>query len=198
MSDNRTILPPYKQTSELIFDYLFVCRIPNLGSMSPDYVKHFGVPTTGDKAVDKVLANQKITVAINIATMVGYHKESIPVSIVAIDDVKKIYDYISVHLTFWKEQLEVGINIGNAPIDDLVNMDAFANDVYEHAKHQFTFAMANSLMVRHMSSSMRFSNQTFFAAPTTGIKEIKEEDLPKRVSLAEGFKSRIIGSKIWS
>ena len=115
-----------KPTSYYIWEPLFRCRVPQLQTTSKEYLRHFGMPTTGNDAYDKDLANQLIDTAIPIAKMVEYFTKGIPVYIVKQADVKTIYEYIENHLLAWKRQLEQGVNIGGAPVDDLIAMDAFA------------------------------------------------------------------------
>lgn len=190
-----------------IFEYLYKVRIPNLQSMSPDYIKHFGMPTSGDAGIDAALANQLITTMLPISKMVDYHREGVAVYVVRQVDVKEIYDHISRHLHAWREQLEHGLNIGSAPIDDLIAMDEFANSVYDHAKYQFTRDTVDSLLLRQMSSTVRLNRDNFFKTkpPTEtnvdgrGISRIHaaEDDLPARESLTDIFRDRKIGRKLW-
>lgn len=203
MSNNN---PPI-DTASYLFDYLFKCRIPNLQTMSVEYIAFFGMPTTGDQGIDKELADQWITTMINISKMVEYHKQGISIKIAKYEDVKTIYNYISLHLQAWKRQIEDGINLGDAPIDDLIDLDAFANTVYDHAKYQFTRDIADSILARHMSSIVRFNKNNFFKteAPKEtsedGITRINAEEIdphPKRESLADIFKDRKIGARRWS
>ena len=194
-------------TASYLFDYLFKCRIPNLQTMSVEYISFFGMPTTGDQGIDKELADQWITTMIPISKMVDFHNQGISIKVVRYEDVKVIYNYISLHLQAWRKQIEHGINLGDAPIDDLIALDAFANTVYDHAKHQFTRTMADSILARHMSSIVRFNKDNFFKteAPkentSDGITRINSEEVdphPKRESLADIFKDRKIGARKWN
>lgn len=195
-------------TSTYIFDYLFKCRIPNLQTMSEEYIRFFGMPTTGDPSIDKAMADQWITTMIPISKMVEYSKQGITIKVVKYEDVKTIYSYISLHLQAWKNQIGNGINIGNAPIDDLIDLDAFANIVYDHAKFQFTRDIADSILERQMSTITRFNKSNFFKpdikvkdSDGDGITRINSEpvdNFPKRESLSDIFKDRKIGYRKWS
>lgn len=199
---------PVIDTSNYIFDYLFKCRIPNLQTMSEEYIRFFGMPTTGDPSIDKAMADQWITTMIPISKMVEYSKQGITIKVVKYEDVKTIYNYISLHLQAWKNQIGNGINIGSAPIDDLIDLDAFANIVYDHAKFQFTRDIADSLLERQMSGITRFNKSNFFK-PDIKINETGSDNItrinsepvdnyPKRESLSDIFKDRKIGYRKWN
>jgi len=196
-----------KDTAAAIFTHLFMCRIPNLQSMSVDYIKHMGMPTTGDPKIDAELANQLITTYLPISKMVEYFKDNVPVYITKKEDVKLMYRYISNHLTAWKQYLNVGLNLGNAPIDDLILLDQFANTVYDEAKYEFTRETANSLLLQHMTNTVRVNRTNFFKSspqsPSMGADGVTtinaDEDVyPKRESLSELFKDRRVGRKVWN
>ena len=198
---------PVIDTSTYIFDYLFKCRIPNLQTMSEEYIRFFGMPTTGDPSIDQAMADQWITTMLPISKMVEYSKQGITIKIVKYDDVKVMYNYISLHLQAWKNQIGNGINVGDAPIDDLIDLDAFANLVYDQAKYQFTRDIADSLLERQMSTITRFNKSNFFKPDIkindsgdniTRINSEPVDNYPKRESLSDIFKDRKIGYKKWN
>ena len=192
-----------------IFDHLFLCRIPNLGSMSPEYIRHFGMPTSGDAGVDNEMKNQLITTYLSIAAMATHFKNGVNVYIPRQADIRLMYDYITDHLTAWKNSLSRGLNRGDAPIEDLILLDQFANNIYEYAKWQFTEETANSLFVRNIAEVSKYNKFNIFKTPLpvkdnvkvnteTGATTVNAEpDLPKRESMADVFKSRQYGGQIW-
>jgi hypothetical protein len=178
--------------------------------MSVDYIKIFGTPTVGDKAIDKELTSQWFTTMATISTMVDYYKNGINIKIVNYKDIKDIYDAINAHLLGWKKRLEQGINVGNAPIDDLIAMDEFANLVYVHARHEFTRDIVDSLLAQKMSSLVNISKDGFFnrnilstqlSDTSSGIITINkadEEELPERESISGLLTSRVFGGRRWT
>jgi hypothetical protein len=198
-------------TTKNIWEYLFLARVPLLESMSVEQLRRTGVRVSGNKRDDENIKKEWLTTYLSISKMVDYHREGTLVKIVNYSDLPIIYDFISKHLSAWKEQLEYGINIGNAPIDDLVDMDTFATAVYEHAVHQFSRDQANSLIARHMAGLSAVTRQNFFRQDSlnrylgtdnvkvdengvTHISNINEQEkVPERESLGEFFKDRMIG-----
>lgn len=198
---------PVIDTSAYIFEYLFKCRIPNLQTMSEEYIRFFGMPTTGDPSIDQAMADQWITTMLPISKMVEYSKQGITIKIVKYDDVKVMYNYITLHLQAWKNQIGNGINVGDAPIEDLIDLDAFANLVYDQAKYQFTRDIADSLLERQMSTITRLNKSNFFKPDIkindsgdniTRINSEPIDNYPKRESLSDIFKDRKIGYKKWN
>jgi len=190
-------------TETLIFDYLFMVKIPHLLSRSESDIRNFGVRMSGDKKVDQALAGQLLTTAISIAKMVEYHKQGIPIRVVKYTDVPTIYDYISKHLDAWKVHLENGLNTGDAPIDDLVAMDEFANLVYDKAKFQFTRETANSILLRSMTGKLSINQSNFFKQNTKANEVINGTTEPDKMKPDEdqyperkGYSSFLTGSTL--
>ena len=203
-------IDPKVDSAFYIFDYLFECRIPNLESTSVDYIRHFGTPTTGDQRIDNELANELITTFLPIATMVEHYKNGVRVYIPRYEDLTFMYDCVSNHLNAWKTRMEHAINIGEAPIEDLIDLDQFANALYDKAKYQLTPDIIDSLFMRHISSNTRLNKGGLFKdspkpldttkqAPdgTVQLNSEKDSRYPERTSLTDLFKDRIVGTKSW-
>ncbi len=178
-----------KPTGWYIWEIYYLVRIPKIDTISTFELKTYGMYTTGNKELDKSVANEWITTYFNIAKMVEHFEEGTGLAIVKYSDIKEIYEHIENHLNAWKKQLSSGLNIGNAPIDDLVAMDEFANSVYEHAKYNFKRDEVNDIMKRSMAgildiNSFNFFNKKIVKEDTTE----EEEQYPAR----ESFKDNLI------
>ena len=182
--------PIQEDTTSLLWDYYFSVKIPYLQSTSEDYLRIYGMPSTGNKQIDMEVANSWISTMANIATMVDHFKEGTPVRVVKQSDTKIIYDHISRHLENWKNKLQYGINIGEAPIEDLISMDRFANTVYEYAKYQFTPETISSLIGRDLSNVLGFTPSTFFKPGTVEVVHMPSDRLNTK-SLASGAEEGI-------
>lgn len=198
------ILPPVDTTVRL-FDYFYKVRIPYLQSRSIDDIRTYGVVLSGVPEIDNDIQNQWITVMLTINSMVEYYKQDVPIKVCLQSDIKEIYDSISEHITAWQSRLQRGINIGGAPIDDLILMDKFASTIYEHAKYHFTPEVLNSVTANYMSSLHKVNAQNFFnknvlemlgsTSNEPGVTRINApvaEELPERDSLGEFFKNKLI------
>ena len=192
-------------TTVKLWEYFYKVRVPYLQSRTVEDIRTFGTNISGIKVIDDAKMTELITVMLTISQMLEYYKEAVPIRIVSYSDVKEIYQAISEHIMAWKQRLEKGINIGDAPIDDLILLDQFANSVYDHAKYQFTAETVSSLMAQHMGSVQRVNASNFFnhislaklnsagiEQGITRINAIKEDEIPDRDSLGEFFKTRLV------
>lgn len=194
-----------RDTAWYIWNKLFMCRVPYLQSMSPDYVRHFGVPMSGDPVRDKAIVSEKITTMLTIAQMVEYFSKGVTVGVVKHADTSLIYQYISDHLNAWRQQLEVGLNNRDAPLDDLLAMDRFASAVYVHAKQHFDDEFVEGIIARRMRGAMRVNRTNLFLRRPGDPKPVPGEEpqapaKPERNSMAEVFASRratVKGGKSW-
>lgn len=191
-------------TIALIFEERFLVKVPYIDTCSDDYLKIFGTPTTGDKDIDKVVNSEWVDVCIPICDMVDYYRKGVNIKVTRPGDVKKIYDNISAHLSKWANNLDYGLNIGNAPIQDLIDLDRFANIVYAHAKYHITPELVSSLMGQRLNAIGGMEN--IFKSGSAGALMTKriadpnyqpiktESGYPERKSLEKLFSSRIRGS----
>jgi glutamate synthase domain-containing protein 2 len=169
-------------------------------------IKAHGTNICGVKEIDKSAGTELYNTMLTPAQMAEYYREGVPIRVIKYADIEEIYEAISQHIHAWKNRLEKGINIGGAPIDDLILLDRFANTIYDKAKYQFTPEIADSLVGKSMSDLQRVNVHNFFDAKVltnilagaddkgvTRINADKEEELPDRESLGEFFKTRLSG-----
>lgn len=193
------VIDKSRPTTFYIFEYVFNVRYPELQSRSVDHIKHFGTPSTGNKDIDRNINSQLVNSWITIAKMVEYHEANCPLIFPNQEDIKMIYECISNHLYLWKKELENGINLGDAPILDLIALDKFANGVYAHAKYQFTPQIAESLLVQHMNGISRVNKRNFFKTKPKEVQvdkdgsvNIEHDPYPKREELTDMFRERMV------
>lgn len=164
-------------TTKALWDILYKVRLPYLQTTSVEYLKQFGVPTSGNKEIDKEMASQLITTYLPIVELVKHFKNGVQIRLVDHMDPKRIYDAISDHLENWKSQLTFGINIGEAPIDDLVDMDKFAHSVYEHAKYHMVDADDGSPLSKSLSRLNPFGSKSSLRASVLPSDKNKAPDI---------------------
>lgn len=195
-------IDPNKSSDYYIWEPVFRCKIPQLQSTSTTYLKIFGSPTTGHPEIDKELNNQELTTFLTIAKMVEYYKKGVPVKVVQYKDTKTIYEYIENHIRAWKNRIEKGINIGGAPVEDLILMDQFATSVYQHARHLIDQEEIDSFLIKSMNSVQSINRFNIIKQPVVEGEVTKinaqedEPQFPQRDSFADVFKnSSVIGRK---
>jgi len=185
-----------------IWDYLYKVRVPYLSTMSEEYIRQFGVPSSGDKKIDKEQMNQLITTYMTIEKMVSLFKEGVPIRLVEPDSPKRIYESTSKYLDYCRNMLERQINISDAPLEDLLAMDLFANSVYEHAKYHMVASSHTSVLAMALNrySGFKLKNDRLSLLPSSqndtssinpSVVSDSINDIPQRESLADLFKKQM-------
>lgn len=184
-----------KDTTKAIWESLYMVRLPSLDATSVDFLKAHGTYITGNKRIDSANVNNWLTTYLTIAKMVELHKEGVAISVLNPGDTKRIYDAIEAHLLAWRSELEYGVNIGNAPLQDLMDMDRFANTVYQHAKYHITPEFLDSLFSRRIQ-------ERFKSTPSKMLKPLNTEEskepiaTPERSThISDFLKGRVFGSR---
>ena len=183
-------------TTALLWDWLFNIRVPYLQSLGIDELRRTGVVVTGIREIDRDVQNQWKLTAVNIAKMIAFYKEGIPIRICKEQDVITIYEYVTRHILAWRARLHNSINIGSSPIEDLIVLDGFAAMVFDQAKYNYKPEIAQSAMTAQMRKSVSLNATNFFVPEKLPDKykeptEQKTDELPERESLADFFKSRV-------
>lgn len=197
---------PTRDTTRALWENYYLARVPYMQTTSVEYMRQVGTYVTGDKDVDRALANQWVTTMLSIAKMIEFYASGAQIKIVKQSDIKEIYKHISTHLEAWLHHLTHGVNIHNAPIDDLITMDRFANEIYDHAKYHFTPDLVNSMLVNQLASTSMFNASNFFtgvdlskksdeASDITRINSF--DDIPERESLSDYLKEHLYHLKRW-
>lgn len=192
LSNNYFRTEDGEKLAKPIFETLFLCQIRYKDSLSVDEIKRFGVPTTGDANFDSGMHTQLIDKYFTIDQMVEYYRNNIAFYIRNHNETKDIYDIVSRYLLYWKQILENGINIGGAPIEDLVELDRFACSVYDHAVEHFTDTYIASNLFSYIGNR-KMGRAAFDKVVQTQEPENKE--VKKRQSLASVFSDKVFSSR---
>lgn len=175
-----------------IWETPFLVSITYKDTCSPEYIRLFGMPTVGDPTIDASMHNSLDQRYITIDKMIEYFKRGIPVRVVKHEDTKNIYEIINNYLLAWKANLTHGINIGDAPVEDLILMDRFAHVVYQHAVQHFTPEFVNSRMLQAMNGGGLWKSRETLSKPKTVDDKGQEVMQPQRESMANLFSERIV------
>lgn len=180
-----------KDTAKPLWKELFRVLIPQLFLRSAEDISNFGSYTTLDKGIDSSLTNQWVNVMIPIVKMVEIYQEGGSIRIVDEKDTKIIYELISEHLSLWESTLRTGINIGDAPVSDLLAMDTFAQALYPHAKQHFSQDLIGSILGREMIGMSALNPQNFFVQKKVSSLNDQNDD-NDRASMSDFFKGHLM------
>lgn len=175
-----------------IWERLFLTHLNYKDTLTEDHLRKFGVFAVGDETIDADTYNHVTARYLTINDLVEYHKRGVNLSIVNHAETKDIYDIVSAYLLSWKLHLENGINIGGAPLDDLVHLDRFATAVYDHAVEHITTDFIDSNMLKYIGN--RKIGRAAFEKPV----EIKDDtQVKKHNSLSTLFSERVFSARSW-
>jgi hypothetical protein len=199
--ENANGLTRQPTMAKKIFEKLYRIRVPEFYSRTVDDIRRNGVMISGIKEYDNSYKEAWITKDQTINQMVELFRRNVSIRVVKYSDTKDIYDTIQTHLMQWYEVIRKDMNVGNAPIDDLMLLDKFAAKVYDKAKHFFTPEIQQSMFGSTMSTGMRVNMSNFFTNidPVNGRVKIYnpvegKAERPKadeRVSFEERFKQSV-------
>lgn len=203
MNSNPYVDEYGNDTAYYIFHELYLCRVTLSQLRSIEEIREFGMPSMWDPAEDRMIANELQVIQISIAKMLELHDSGAVIYVCKPEDTKRIYDRISNHLIAWKEYIRTKMNSGNAPIEDLLRLDEFANVVYEKAKYHLDQEFVESTFGRafselHMSAASLVSGiaagsyvQTPDSDAVGDDPSLIEQNFPRRVSMQDDFTNRL-------
>lgn len=150
----------------------FYASVPNIQTRSPDHIRAFGTPTSGDKARDRAAAEERLETTLTIRDMVVYHSQGIVVGLLRRADTKIVYDILMEYLNTWKSYITSSLLTRvEAPYDDLVAMERFlASALFPHAvKYKEKNVVAESWLSKRIGELGNQGITLKFDAPPTAI-----------------------------
>lgn len=157
------LVPDKPEPGSQIWTRLFHVRVPYRDTLSAEEIRMFGMPTVGDAGIDKAMHDDLVDRWITIDRMVALYQDGARIELATHTDSKLIYDIIHEHLTLWAQRLEGRINVGDAPIEDLVTLDRFAAVMFPHAVRHFADTPSSSSLVRLLQGAAPLSRDNLFS-----------------------------------
>ncbi|WP_233874788.1 hypothetical protein [Paraburkholderia adhaesiva] len=186
--------PAQRDTAWWIFYRLFRCRVRRILVTPLEEMQEVGTPTSFDEEVDREMQHERVERMLSIVQMAQYWADGISIGLVDPKDAQEIYERLTNHLYAWKDKLENPACMHDAPLEDLVRLDAFANVVYAQARYVFPPDYRDSRFERYTRRIFSFTGESLLRPLTTSTPSPKpggEEREPgaERVSLADAFAS---------
>lgn len=113
-----------------LFNTLWSVKVSAIHLYSTDYIKHIGLPSTGNKKYDEWVHNEVRDCLHTIVSLAKLHDEGANIGFNNVDDVTKIYNMIQEHLATWLEILRTRFIINHPPLEDFEVLDSFAAAIY--------------------------------------------------------------------
>lgn len=184
-----------------IFIERYMIQIPYIYTRTKDDIREFGMPSSGFKEYDVGQENELVTRYVTINDMLEYYLNGVNVLVKKYEDTARIYLAISDYLNHWLKHIRNTFSTNHVPLEDLQNLDKFANVVYDKAKYQFTTTIVDDALMRAVNDVALVNYDTIIAKPTVvhvnhaGVqKALSEENedtevYPKRDNMMEMFKA---------
>ena len=119
-----------------LYSYLFYVTIPEQGSRNIQDIKLFGVHKSTVESYDEDVNSRWINVYIPPAKIADYMHNGVPIKIGPKSDAPKLYELLNEYCIHWADMLGHHLNIGDAPIDDLILYDKVAAAVFDLIKYE--------------------------------------------------------------
>lgn len=179
------------ELATIIFDRKYIVKIKTIDNLDPEYIREYGRPTTNNPEYDKMLMNELVHVAKTIAEMVVMFKKGVVIRIQTPQECAEIYEVIHEYLQLWQARIQNSINVGVAPMEDLIDMDAFAAKIHAPACEAMTRDKSTSTLMNFLANAGM--------GRYDGTTEQKDEAPRQHVSLADSFSQAISGwrGSVW-
>ena len=119
-----------------LFKDCFPCWTTQVFAVTQEEADHYGIRTTGSRAVDNAALSRIVKITIPIARMVEIRQEGGEVMPVKPEHRLMIIDLIKKHMINWECVVRAMDVRKSIPLDDLREMDAFAIEQLEIAKKE--------------------------------------------------------------
>lgn len=127
-----------EQAAWPLFNDLWEVQLMQQDIYSNEEIKRHGMSTTGDDEIDRSMRGMRTYVMIKIDDMVRLLDKAAPFSLSRQEDTVHVFNKITRYLLLWKNYLEQGVNLGGAPIPDLILLDKLAERVFPFAAQYLT------------------------------------------------------------
>lgn len=190
-------IDPSIPSDEYIFNRRYMCMVNQLDTTSKEYLQLFGVHTTGDKGIDKEMANQWITTYKTIAEMAELFKDSKAVKVPKMSDCEAIYKSVEYHLSRWATTAKTSIHTGSMPIDDLLLLDQFATAIYPYAiENSSKREIIDNLFARELDTTfINFDN--IFGKPVDSKPRDVDEEGYEKLAPRESYQNAFMDTRRW-
>lgn len=171
-----------RDTAWWVTKKLYPCRVPYIQTLSPEYIKFFGMPDSGDEYVNRQMRDELISIQIPIGMMAEYYSQDVTVLLPNNATIKEIYERTNAHLAAWRDEMLTAMNPKEAPIDDLMKLDLFAASLFPHAKPFFESNFFEEQIHRQFGGIMSLSRESL----TRRLDESRNRVRPKEEKKEEG------------
>ena len=127
----------YPYNIQQLFFRTFSCSVPAIALKSIAEIRERGVYAVGDdEDQTRMLHSNMVDTSLTINKLFAIWSRNYRIEIEKPRDTVDIFNAITLHLQEWTRYLSYGIQISDAPFQDLIELDRFADSIYEHARFE--------------------------------------------------------------
>lgn len=174
-----------------IFHHKFFCRVRMADIRTIDEIQKHGTPISGYAPMDEAMATEWVDRLWSVARMATHWGKGYSIRIPRYADTKLIYDNVQAHLMSWRQRVTTRYNPGTCPVDDLLLLDKFANEVYDKAKYFFK-EKSEDTFANMLAGAQGFSTHDLLAlfSPENQDKLRQEKNMTEEEREAARFPAR--------
>ncbi|MBE0438212.1 MAG: hypothetical protein IBX57_00400 [Gammaproteobacteria bacterium] len=174
-------------TAHILFKYYYKVYIPQAHLYSKEYITTFGIPTSGDREVDRNLANAKTLTQMTIVEMAEYLDEGANLTLEEPEKSVEIYKVVKDHLSNWQRLINNPYEEVEVPVEDLRKLDALAAEVFKIARIYMKEEPTGSKLFDNLNAltSRRFLKRVADTPEERAIKNVNSEYKPVADTIAK-------------
>lgn len=168
-----------------IFNYFVECTIPAMYLYSQEYVKKFGLYTSGDADVDAQTFQSMVKANLTVAQMAQHMSDGATIALIHPEESKQIYQWIVEHINDWTDEVTKDPNRrDDVPVEDLRLLDQFAKEIYPMARQHMNTQVSGSRLFRSLDRLNRRAIRRDVVTPEQIANEVPTEHSPMAAAIA--------------
>lgn len=123
-----------KSVAQKLFTFRYTTQISKVHLISEKEIAQFGTVSTGDKAVDKAMANEIVNARLTAPQMAEFLDEDITFALVNTKDSVEIFRHLMELLNDWANRATEELQSVTVPLEELAKLEKLAAHMYQSAK----------------------------------------------------------------
>lgn len=122
---------------QILFFKRFKCSVPAISLKSVSEIRERGVyAINNDEETTRVMHHAEIETLLTVNHLFEIWKNGYSPTVTNASDCVEIFNAVTNHLQQWVGYLNQGIQVSDAPFEELIDMDKFADVIYSYARFE--------------------------------------------------------------
>jgi len=124
-----------KSVAQKLFTFRYRAQISKVHLISEKEIAQFGTVSTGNKDVDRAMADEIVTATLTAPEMAEFLDNSVTFALCNTKDSVQIFRHLMELLKDWEERSRADLQEVKVPIEELVKLEKLAAHMYQSAKY---------------------------------------------------------------